>query len=286
MKLDTKKIYLIDGPTGTEIERRGGDTSAPLWSARTLFDNPDLVLQIHSDYIEAGADIITTNTFRTQPWTLKKEQISESKARELTLLAVDLVKEARQKTRNCLIAGSIPPLEDCYSPWLVPKNEIISKEQEKHIRNLVDGGIDIFLLETMNTLREASLTFELTKEYADIPVILSFTCNDDGLVLGGDTWESVLNVFRDQVDLISINCSSVIASDSAIHKLINLGFENFGVYPNFGSIKDQIWYREDHSDVVHQYLKRWLTFRPKLVGTCCGAIPEDTSILKAIIKPL
>lgn len=286
MKLKNK-IYILDGPMGTEIDRRGGDTSLPLWSARALMDQPELVFQIHSDYVTAGADIITTNTFRTQPWTLQKVGFSETKARELTLLAVDLALESCKFNQKCLIAGSIPPLEDCYSPWLVPSDAIIKTEQAKHIKNLVDGGIDIFLIETMNSLRESLITFELTKEYPDIPVILSFTCGEDGLILSGDPWDKIANTFKEGIETLSINCSSAEGSEKAITEVKNLGVNCWGCYPNFGYVQDQIWFKDQNKDKnnkIHKFISHLVSEGPKLIGTCCGAVPEDTMRIKKLIR--
>lgn len=269
---------------GTEITRRGGDTSLPLWSARSLIDNPDLVVQIHRDYISAGADIITTNTFRTSQWTLQKAGLSDTKAKELTNLAVNLAKEARHKTSQCFIAGSIAPLEDCYSPHLVPTDPILQTEHPKLISDLADANIDIFLIETMNSFKEAKIAYESTKEYPDIPTIVSFTCDNQGHILSGDSWKVVANFFKDKVDTLSVNCSSVQGSSQAIKELKTLQVHNWGVYPNFGILNNQKWTPNKNSNLIHQAIHKWIALNPRLIGTCCGAIPSDTQRIKEYLK--
>ncbi len=283
LKLEDK-IFLLDGPMGTEIDRRGGDISLPLWSARSLIDNPDLILEIHTDYITAGADIITTNTFRTSQWTLQKAGLSDTKAKELTNFAVTIAKEARHKTRHCLIAGSIAPLEDCYSPYLVPAEPILQTEHPKLISDLAESGIDIFLIETMNSFKEAKIAYESTKEYPDIPVIVSFTCDNQGHILSGDSWKNVTNFFKDKVDILSINCSSISGSSQAIKELMDLKVHNWGVYPNFGTLNNQKWTPNKNSDLIHQTIHEWIKLEPKLVGTCCGALPGDTKRIQEYLK--
>lgn len=270
------KLFLLDGPMGTELSRRGSDTTLPLWSARSLLNEPDLVLQIHQDYIKAGADIITTNTFRTSQWTLQKAGLSTTKAKELTKLAVSLAKEARGKSGNCFIAGSIAPLEDCYSPQLVPANDILSNEHPKLISDLAEAGVDIFLIETMNSFKESKIAFECTKDYPDIPVIVSFTCDDQGHILNGDSWNEVTTFFKDKVDILSVNCSSFLGTSRAIHKLLKLQVSNWGVYPNFGTLNGQNWSPNVNSDSIHAAIHEWISLGPKLIGTCCGALPSDT----------
>ena len=271
---------------GTELERRGSDTSLPLWSARALLKEPDLVYQIHSDYIKVGADIITTNTFRTQEWVLSKSGFSSTKARELTTLAVDLARESRQTHGSCFIAGSIPPLEDCYFPDLVPANSILVQEHTKHISNLADAGIDIFLIETMNSFREAKIAFEITQEYPDIPVIVSFTCDNTGNVLNQDAWSEIINFFKDKVAVISTNCSTIEGTGNAIKQLNQNNINNIGFYPNFGKIENNIWSREENKDNYYDHIHQWVESKPTLVGTCCGATPEDTQNLSTYLKKI
>ena len=261
---------------GTELSRRGSDTTLPLWSARALLNEPELVLQIHQDYINAGADIITTNTFRTSQWVLQKAGLSISKAKELTQLAVSLAQEVCFKRYNCFVAGSIAPLEDCYSTQLVPSNEILSKEHPKLISDLADAGVDIILIETMNSFKEAKVAFESTREYPDIPIIVSFTCNDQGHILNGDSWKEVATFFKDKVDILAVNCSNISGTSRAISELLRLHVSNWGVYPNFGTLNGQTWTPNINSDSIHSAIHEWISLGPKLIGTCCGALPTDT----------
>ena len=90
-KLDGGAKVVLSGACGTEIQRRGVSTGLPLWSAGALFSNPEVVKQIHRDYIDAGADIITTNTFRTNTRTFK-DAGGEERAREATRIACSIAK--------------------------------------------------------------------------------------------------------------------------------------------------------------------------------------------------
>src|SRR6266851_5234732 len=128
--LTTGKRVLMDGGMGSEIEHRNFPTKLPLWSAEVLLTYPEVVLQIHRDYIDAGAEIITTNTFRTTRRAFACEGISEQAA-ATTSLACSLAQKARARARSedeIFIAGSIAPLEDCYSPILTPPQPEIEIE--------------------------------------------------------------------------------------------------------------------------------------------------------------
>ncbi len=116
MTIDGSKILLLDGATGTELDRRGVDISLPLWSARAIIDAPQAVQDIHSEYLAAGADAITANTFRTHRRSLAKAGLGDQAA-ELTRHAVQIATRARdQHNPAAMVLGSVAPLEDCYRP--------------------------------------------------------------------------------------------------------------------------------------------------------------------------
>ncbi|MEK7312266.1 MAG: homocysteine S-methyltransferase family protein, partial [Chloroflexota bacterium] len=128
---------ILDGATGTELNRRGVDTGLPLWSANALLTDSglDTLRQIHLDYLNAGAGIITANTFRTHRRALAGKGYD---ARELTKRAVETAREAVAQIGNLrYIAGSIAPLEDCYSPQRIPSDAECRTEHSERIHHLV-----------------------------------------------------------------------------------------------------------------------------------------------------
>ena len=134
MLLHSDKPFLLDGATGSELERRGVDVSLPLWSARAIFDAPEILKQVHQDYLNAGADAIITNTFRTHERSLAKAAIGD-RAQELTQEAVNIARDAcRELKSDAKIFGSVAPLEDCYDPNLAPDAHVCKQEYEKIIR--------------------------------------------------------------------------------------------------------------------------------------------------------
>src|SRR5438445_512535 len=110
-RLNRGELILLDGAMGTELERRGIPTPLPLWSAAALLDHPDQVREIHEDYVRAGADVITADTFRTTPRALEKAGRAREEARVLTQRAVALAGEATDGARG----ASIPPGLPCGS---------------------------------------------------------------------------------------------------------------------------------------------------------------------------
>ena len=183
---------ILDGAIGTELSRRGVDTGLPLWSARALLDAPDVLMRIHRDYIDAGADIITTDTFRTTRRTFRRAGMQDQSA-ELTRRAVDLVHASRAfyPQRTILVAGSLGPLEDCYRPDLVPPDAALHEEHAEHAQRLADAGVDFVFLETFGTIREArhacAAALATGKE-----VVVRFLCKADGNLYSGETLDDAV----------------------------------------------------------------------------------------------
>lgn len=282
------RIFILDGGMGTELDRRGSNTMLPLWSAQSLLEEPDLVREIHEDFIRAGSDIITTNTFRTQDRTLKNAGFKTVNAQELTLKAIEIARQARSNvnySKKIYIAGSIAPLEDCYSPHLVPNNNVLKKEHSKMTQYLAEGEIDIFLIETINTFRESKVIYEATAEYPDIPVFVSFTCNENGNILSNESWAQIVSYFKDKSDVFLLNCSSIQASKRAINKILTLGVKKWGVYPNFGENNNKTGWKSVSVDETFEYfINDIIGSNPSVLGTCCGATPKETEKLISIVN--
>src|SRR6478736_4559620 len=134
---------LLDAAMGTELQRRDADTRLPLWSARALFQDPELVWTVHSDESGAGADILTANTFRTHARSLAAAG-ADADAAELTAQAVGLAhRAAAVPRREIFVAGSLSPLEDCYRPDLAPDDAALAREHGAQARRLADAGVDL-----------------------------------------------------------------------------------------------------------------------------------------------
>ena len=111
---------ILDGAMGTQLMDRGIKLPLPLWSAEANITNSSDVLSVHHDYINAGANIITTNTFRSTSWSYRKTGLSPKRAQERAKLSLMMAVEAARSSKADLIAGSITAVEDCYRPDLFP----------------------------------------------------------------------------------------------------------------------------------------------------------------------
>ena len=271
-------IILLDGAMGTELGRRGANVDLPLWSARALIDNPDLVRTIHEEYIAAGADIITANTFRTTTRTFRLAELPDRSA-ELTSLAVSLAKQARESfpRRNVVIAGSMAPLEDCYRPDLVPLDSALESEHALHARRLAQAGVDLLLCETMGTAREVTAACKAATA-TGLRTIVSFLCNHNGDLYGGDSLEEAVRAVEPlRPWAFSLNCISPRYMEDAIVLLRKATTLPYGVYANVGvpgAEREESMGCDVYPEGYIPYARRWVELGATFIGGCCGTTPD------------
>lgn len=276
---------------GTELERRGVNTGLPLWSANALLTAPDVVKQIHLDYLRAGAQVITANTFRANPRTLARAGLA-GRSRALTRLAVTLAREAitdLQATHTAarpLIAGSMAPVEDCYSPWLVPGDAELEAEHGELARHLAEAGCDLLLIETMNTLREAVIAARAAAA-TGLPVWVSFTLDANNALLSGESLRDAAQaVLTAKPDAVLVNCIPVAQATRAVIALraaLNGAQVRLGVYANAGHVEDGAWSmaRGVTPAAYAEAAREWLAAGADIIGGCCGTTPDHIAWLAA-----
>lgn len=278
-KLRNRERMVLSGAMGTEISTRGVKTTLPLWSASVLLEKPELVKQIHLDYINAGAKIIVTNTFRTQRRTFRKAGI-EDKAREVTILACKLALKAVKESGmdDVLVAGSVTTLEDCYRPDLIPSDEDLEREHLDHAQNLKDGEVDYLLIETVNTIKETSAAIKAAQKVG-LPFAVTFVGDDNGNLLSGEKIaDAVKAVEKSNPLYIGLNCMTIESIAKSISELmkstnlpISLAAQGDGIPDD-----DQGWRFEGKKkeDLYLKYAQDWVTNGVQIVGGCCGTSPN------------
>lgn len=272
------KFVILDGALGTELQRRGIKTSLPLWSAQALVSSSKVVQQIHEDYIKSGAQVITANTFRTNIRTVNRAKISKT-AKELTKKAVKLAKNAvRNSKQKIFIAGSVAPVEDCYCPDLVPSDRELKTEHAALAKYLKKAGVDLILVETMNTIREALIASKAAKE-TGLPVLVSFVIGKNGRILSGESLKEAVKILEKmKVAGLLINCTPLEYSIKPLKELLNSTKLPVGVYANGegGPDDNQGWKfdNQKRKDKYIRYVKKWRRMGVKIIGGCCGTSPE------------
>jgi S-methylmethionine-dependent homocysteine/selenocysteine methylase len=274
---------LLDGATGTELNRRGVDTGLPLWSAKALTTDTGLnvLRQIHLDYLRAGADVLTTNTFRTHRRALAGQGYD---ARELTRRAVAAARDAvAEHGQHAQVAGSVAPLEDCYRPDLVPTDDECRAEHAERIEHLVEAGVDLLLIETMNSIREAEIAARLAVS-SGRPTWVSLVCDGEGRILSGESVSVAAEALMPLgVKALGVNCGPAHTLAKPLAELRAICGPDFPLiaYGNIGPADEaQGWVNTDALG-PDGYLQVARTWPAQIVGGCCGTTPEHIRRLRA-----
>ncbi len=278
---------LLDGGLGSELDRRGVDVSMPLWSARALIEAPSTLLDVHRAYAAAGAEIITTNTFRTQRRTLAKTGVGETSA-ELTEAAVHLARAAVATSGEvAFVAGSMAPLEDCYQPDLVPEAAALDAEHGEMAETLAAAGVDLLLVETMNTAREAAAAARAAKA-TGLPVLVSLVCNASGRMLSGENPGRVAASLAGLgVDGVLVNCAPAPDLVQALQRIAEAVDLPTGGYGNVGHADEEGgWVNTDSIDpkAYGLHAAAWLDAGARIIGGCCGTTPDHTRTMRILIN--
>jgi homocysteine S-methyltransferase len=297
-RLNNRRPILLDGATGTELTRRAVNTGLPLWSASALLEAPEVLFQIHTDYLRAGAEVLTANTFRTHRRSLAKggPALAE-RARELTFQAVQIAREAIHKFPNAserFVAGSLSPLEDSYLPDLVPPQADCEQEHAEMARHLAEAGADLILVETMNTVREAVAATQAARA-TGLPVLTSFVCRTDGRLFSGESvTEAVSAIAPLGVAGLLINCTPAPTIHQPFRELSTALQRQpvprsmiRGLYANIGHTNDIDGWTNTAEVTPLEYARlaaEWLKLGAGLLGGCCGTTPGHIAAVRMVIN--
>lgn len=298
LDMPISKPALLDGGLGRELRFRGVDVPETIWSAGALITDPEVVRQIHVDYITAGADVITTNTYGIIRSDLSNVGIVERFA-ELNLLACRLAVEARDMSRReVVIAGSLPPLRGSFRPDLVgPIEEIEALYREQ--ADLLAPHVDLLLCETMSSAVEGLAAAQAACRTGK-PVWVSWTLHEDrsGKLRSGETVGAAVAALRGlPVTGLLTNCCAPESVSRAMPRLAASGVAWIGGYANtfapiprdwtLGGDKDTdglLALREDlDPDHYAAHVADWLAAGATVVGGCCGTRPAHIAKMRALI---
>lgn len=289
-------VRLLDGSMGEELINRGFASRGGLWSAKALLDHPAEVERLHRDYIAAGAQYITTNTYSTIPSYLDKEGLGD-KMGELAALAGRLARQAAGDS-DAEVIGSLPPLDESYRPDLVPDEGYSAPIYRKLIDCLVDS-VDLFLAETMSSIDEALHVVRIVREHPKANskrLIVSFTLEDieRGYVRSGETVKQAVDAMRPFEPIaILVNCSTPESILNGIRQAKDCGDIETGGYPNRFRPVPPEWSLDNEQEIERdddltvetfvEWSRQYIDAGATYLGGCCGIGPKFIQGLKDAI---
>ena len=294
-KLTKGQSLILDGGTGSELHRRGVNVSKGIrdsgligsWSATALIDAPEIVQQVHEDYLSVGSDIITTNSFWTNRPRLGLVNLSD-KMEELTRLSAELAIKARNKiNKNSFIAGGIAPpgIGDLY------------KEIKEQSEVLVSAGVDFILLEYIGSIKDCITAVKAVSDL-QIPIFVGIgKIDENGKMEFNEEFSELSKQLAEyNVDALLLMCSDPKAISKALPEFVNHFKIPIGAYANIGyerppegvKTKDGQWHLIDIGDYTPEnyclHVKEWVEKGVQILGGCCSTTPEHIKEIYKLMK--
>lgn len=281
-RLAKDAVLLFDGALGTMFYSHGVFINR-CYDELNL-SRPDLVKDIHSQYIEAGAEVIETNTFGANRFKLTAHGFAEQ-LRAINYEGARLAREVAGDDR--LVAGSIGPLGIKLEPWGPTSLEEAREAFEEQARALQDGGVDFFVLETFTSLDSIEPAIKAIRGIGDLPIMASMTVSEDGNLLYGSDPETFVRALDQwDVDVIGLNCSvGPHHMLETLEKIVKLTDKPVAAMPNAGMpriIEGRNIYMSS-SEYMAEYARRFIQVGAKIVGGCCGTSPEHIKRIRGAI---
>ena len=283
--LESDAILIFDGAVGTRLYDKGVYINRSYDELNLT--SPDLVREVHAEYVKAGADVIETNTFGATRNNLLHYGL-ESKLREINVAAAKLAREAAGD--KACVAGAIGPLGlrlEPFGPTSFDEARAMFREQ---VEALLEGGVDLFILETFSDLAAIGEAIRAVKEVCDLPIVAQMTINSDLKTVFGTSPEH----FTEQLDewgadVIGLNCGMGPTHIlSALERMREVTAKPLSAQPNAGLPKD-VQGRQMYMgspEYVATYAKRFVSAGAKYIGGCCGTTPTHIKLIADAIRSI
>jgi methionine synthase I (cobalamin-dependent)/5,10-methylenetetrahydrofolate reductase len=280
-----ERVLIGDGATGTMLYAKG------IFLNRCFDDlnltQPDLVAEIHQAYVRAGADIVETNTFGANRVKLATFGL-ESRLHAMNAQGARLARHAARE--EAYVAGAMGPLGIRVEPWGKTGLDEAEGFFREQAQALVDGGVDLFMLETFRDVRELGAAIRAVRSVSDRPIVAQLTTGDDGNTLDGTPPEQ----FTPQLaglgaEVIGLNCSvGPAVMLEAIERIAAVTTARLSTQPNAGRPRDvegrNIYLSSP--EYMASYARRFINAGVRLVGGCCGTTPDHIRHIKLAARAL
>ena len=282
-------VILMDGATGTEVERRGVAQLNNAWNGGAAISDPEILQTVHEDYIQNGAEIIISNTFANAKHALI-DAGRENDFEKLNSRAAQIAVEARKKTNadHVCVAGGIS-----YWTWTGKKPSLadLKSTVNTQAQIMAESGADLLMLEMMIDIEQMMVTYEAAKS-SGLPTWIGLTCEPDDkgeicLRDGDPLAQALASLSNDKPDVMNIMHTDVSHVTSALNYLKGSWKKHVGVYAHSGKTINGKWTFDNVLSPAQyqQHAESWIDKGVTFIGGCCGiSVKHIASLKKALIK--
>lgn len=285
-RLQKERVLVADGATGTNLQQVG--LGAGMHAEDWVLDCPEKILELETAFVAAGSDIILTCSFGATGPRLKGAR----HAGEIELVnqrAAELAREAAAGGTDVLVAGSMGPLGQLLKPYGPLQPEEAQSAFAEQARALVQGGVDLLLIETHFAFEEAAAAFEAVRSITDLPIVVSFSYDRGTRSMMGAKPAEVVKRYRAMgAAMVGANCGTTLENMETILKeyaATELGFP-FWAKPNAGM--PRIQGAETLYDVtpiqMAEYALKYVELGARVVGGCCGSTPGHVRAIADAVR--
>jgi len=267
-----KRVHVLDGAMGTMLYSRGMFVNV-CYDELNL-TQPGLVQEVHEAYVQAGAEILETNTFGANPVKLSSHGLDDE-TEAINRAAVTIARRAANG--RALVVGAIGPLGIRLEPWGPTAREEAIGFFSRQVRGLLEGGVDGFILETFSDLHEVEAALCAVKALSELPIIAQMTVGHDGNTSYGTTVETIASKLTELgADVVGLNCSvGPAAMLDALERMVEHTNRPLSAQPNAGlprAVEDRRIYLAS-PEYMGSYARRMINAGARFVGGCCGTTP-------------
>ena len=286
-RLQSGKVLVLDGATGTNLQRRGLPPGTPsdLW----VLDNSEAVLQLYCDFVAAGSDVILTNTFGSSRMHLAHAGLSD-RFEASNRKAVELAQQAAAGS-DTLVAGSMGPLGEMLQPYGTLAEADAEAAYAEQARILSEAGVDLLVIETQFDLNEAKAALRGARSVSDLPLVCSFSY-DRGTrsMMGVKPAQMAHDLAELGVVAVGINCGRSLEDNlKALAELraatdLPIWFKPNAGLPRTGENNELIY--DVSPAMMGAQVETWVQAGAGLIGGCCGTSPEHLAAIAGAVADL
>jgi 5-methyltetrahydrofolate--homocysteine methyltransferase len=283
-RLSQPGILIADGATGTTLHRAGLPRGAA--PERWNLENPEGVRNLHRSYMEAGADIILTNTFGGTRYRLERDRLGD-RVYEVNVAAARLAKEVAGE--GTIVFGDIGPTGQLLKPYGKLSFEDTVDAFYEQARGLADGGVDAILIETMSDLNEAKAALQAVRKVTSLPVLITMSFDTHGRTMMGVKPETAAReLWSLNIDVIGANCGRTLSEtlEAILEMRQAVPEATLMAKPNAGlphrDAEDTVF--DITPDIMADYAVKFVEGGVKIFGGCCGSTPEHIKAVAAVLK--